>query len=126
MHLMAVRGDIYNSTISRTGRLCGGDTSASQHTICYSNTNIARLHCKDLERQLFSIHPIDYPSIDFSSKYPCISSKKMADHIQSDCVQYYVRHISLLNLSHTITEVIHSTRLIRWFSHSSTEHCINT
>ena len=65
MHLMPVRGDIYNSTIPRTERLCGGGTSASQHTIRYSNTDIARLHCKGLGGQLPSITL--YLSIDSSS-----------------------------------------------------------
>ena len=35
MQLIPVLGDIYNSTISRTERLCGGGTSASKHVCIY-------------------------------------------------------------------------------------------
>ena len=31
VHLIPVRGEIYNSTISSTDRLCGVDTSDSNH-----------------------------------------------------------------------------------------------
>ena len=69
LHLIPVRGDIYNSTIFSTERLCGGGTSALKHKIPYSNTDLQAI------LQLFR------GTITFNPPYIRLLSLSLYNHI---------------------------------------------